>query len=520
MKEYVVVANDEDSIDSIHTDLTTPTSTVTIPDRIVTVADAKPLNDRITNYILSDAEAQQLSSDPRVEAVHLKPNPKMAKPFTILNLTETPVTWDNRSGNFNRNGVTDNRNVNWGLRRTSQATVERVIGSTYQYDVDGAGVDIVIMDDGVQTTHPEFLNAQGVSRVQEINWYTAAGVTGTMPQGFYNYDSYGDAEHGTHVAAIACGKTYGYAKNANIYSLRIFDDGSGTKCFEPDLAFDLLKLWHQRKGTNRPTIVNMSWGYAWYYTSNANRPAWKTLTAINYRGRLTNYSKPTNTQLANGMVGPEHGFRVPSIDAQVTDGEAVGIIYCAAAGNYGHKVDISSGPDYNNYYKLPFDNIEPAGQPTYYHRGSSPRGTIQVSAVDVSTIKTGTTINEVLAYYSERGPGCDVISPGTNISSATSLSTGFSSFSYVLGTQAQINNKATTISGTSMATPQVTGVCALYLSRNPTATPQQVKTWVTTKAKTNQIKTTTKTDDWANKQALLGGPNRYLYNPYHSGYMD
>lgn len=519
MKEYVVVANDADSIDSVHKELTTSYSSDTIPDRIVTVADAKPLNDRITNYMLTDAEALALNDDSRVEAVHLKPDPKMAKPFTVLNLTETPITWDNRAGNFNRSGF-NNQNVNWGLRRTSQVTTEKTIGTTYQYDVDGTGVDIVIMDDGVQSNHPEFLNAQGVSRVQEINWYTAAGVSGTMPTGFYNYNTYGDAEHGTHVAAIACGKTYGYAKNSNIYSLRIFDDGSGTKCFDPSLAFDLLKLWHQRKGTSRPTIVNMSWGYAWYYTGDSNRPAWKTLTAINYRGKLTNYSKPTNTQISNGMVGSLHGFRVPSIDAQVTDGEAVGIIYCSAAGNYGHKVDVSGGPDYNNYYKLPFSNIEPAGQPTYYHRGSSPRGTIQVSSADASTVKSGTVLNEILAYYSERGPGCDVVSPGTNISSATSLNTGFSSFSYQFGTQAQINNKATTISGTSMATPQVTGVCALYLQRNPTKTPAQVKAWLIAKSKSNQVKTSTKTDDWTNNQALLGGPNRYLYNPYHGGYTD
>jgi subtilisin family serine protease len=71
-----------------------------------------------------------------------------------------------------------------------------------------------------------------------------------------------------------------------------------------------------------------------------------------------------------------------------------------------------------------------------------------------------------------------------------------------------------------MATPQVTGVCALYLQRNPTKTPAQVKAWLIAKSKSNQVKTSVKTDDWNNAQALLGGPNRYLFNPYRGGYTD
>lgn len=528
MKEYVVVAHDEPSIDSIHDDLTDNSGSTTIPTRQVEVADPRELNPRITNYYLTDAEAFALAKDSRVEAVHLQPDPKMIKHFTqVLNATETPRAYNNTPGNFKRNGTNDIYNVNWGLRRTSLLALETTTGTTYNYDVDGTGVDIVIMDDGVQKDHPEFKDNSGTSRVQEIDWYQGAGVSGTMPTGFYNYSTYGDAEHGSHVAAIAAGKTYGYAKNAKIYSLRIFDDTvDGSQSFSPDLAFDLLKLWHIRKpidpatGTKRPTIVNMSWGYAWYYTGNPYRPAQKVIKSINYRGSLTRYNSPVGTQINNGMVGPMHGFRVPSIDAQINDGQLAGIVYCSAAGNYSHKVDIPGGIDYNNYYTLPFDNIMPANQPTYYHRGSSPRGTIQVSASDVYTIKSGSAYYEQLAYYSERGPGCDVVSPGTNITSATSMSSSFGPFNYMFGTAQDNTYKAVTISGTSMATPQVTGVCALYLSRNPTATPTQVKNWVTTKAKSSQLKTSTTNNDWRNSSALLGGPNKFLYNPYRNGYLD
>jgi len=533
MREYVVVAPDEANIDSLHEDLTTKTKKTNIPNRIVEVADPRELNERITHYHLTDAEAAALAKDPRVEAIHLNPTRDMAKHFTngkMLGATETPRTYNNTAGTFTRTSTNpDQFNVNWGLRRTSVAAPEAVTGTTYGYDEDGTGVDIVIMDDGVLSTHPEFLD-NGVSRVQQINWYATSSTPSTaMPTGFYDYSIAGEGEHGTHVAGIACGKIYGYAKGSKIYSMRIFDNtAQGTKSFTNSIgtAFDLIKSWHLAKpndvttGRKRPTIVNMSWGFAWYYSGSPNNINAKVLTNITYRGSAHNYTTRVSYQSAYGQVGPTHGFIVPSIEAQIADGQAAGIIYVAAAGNYGHKVDKSGNVDYNNSYKSSVYGVNPPGVATYYHRGSSPRGTISVMAGDYATVSVNNTLKEQLATYSERGPGCDVVSPGTYITSSTSQLSTFNPFPYNFGLQAQNTFKACKISGTSMATPQVTGICALHLARHPETTPAQMLTWVTTNSKKNQVNTTTSDNDWLNNRALLTGPNNYLYNPYRGGFTD
>lgn len=532
MKEYIVIANNEPDIDSLHAELTTNTlhnpkaNQHIVPSRPVQVANARLGNPRITHYMLSDSEAEKLCNDPRVEAVHLPP----AANTKVKNVIQRPVSYNGTSGNFNRNTVTEKYNINWGLRRTSLPAAEAKVGSTYEYDVDGAGVDIVIMDDGIQVDHPELLDATGVSRVQQIDWYTATGIPGTMPPNHYRCTNYGDGEHGTHVATTVAGKTYGYAKNSRIYLIRVF--GNSTQSIDDADQFDLIRVWHSKKpvdpktGFKRPTIVNMSWGYAWYY-SNSPWSSAPNITGINYRNSLRRYNTPVSPKLEFGQKSSGiHGLVVPSVDAEQQDAERAGVIFVHSAGNYGHKIDKVGGADYNNYYTVNgyWGGIIPPGNPIYYHRGGSPRSAnaITVSAARERTSVYNKKLMEVVDYYSERGPGCDVVAPGSSITAGTSKTASYATLDYPWGNNnaTDTSHRITKISGTSMAAPQVTGVLALYLSRNPGATPAQAKAWIAKTGSKGQVQTSLVNNDWANPNALLGGPNNYLYNPYRNKYLD
>ena len=547
MKEYIVIAHSEADIDSVHQDLVTDTSfdnsvnQTTIPTRAVEVANARSGMPVMTHYFLTDSEVEKLIADPRILDVHAPPISASRKPHVVpkpvvaLNAIERPVAYNNVAGNFNRNGSADLYNVNWGLRRTSLAATEQIPGNTYNYDRAGTGVDIVIMDDGVEVFHPEFLDPSGISRVQTIDWFKASGVPGTMPINHYNTSrknpngSYiAGGEHGTHVASTAAGKTYGYAKSARIYSLRVF--GDETEALTAESYFDVLLGWHQRKpidattGLRRPTVVNMSWGYGWYYSNDDWFTSGSSIKSINYRGTLHQYTTLQRRYVTYGQVNMLHGFRVTSEDVACDICEKAGIIFVRSAGNSSHKIDIPGGPDYNNYYTInnTWAGYINKGQPIYYHRGTSPSSgnAIVVSAVkDIPTVSNGKLLEQV-DYYSERGPGCTVVAPGSNITAATSISsTTFTTQNYVYGTQANSTvYYSTKISGTSMASPQVTGVVALYLSNNPAAKPDTVKKWIATIGVKNSIATTNLTNDWGNQNALQGAPNNYLYNPYHNGY--
>jgi subtilisin family serine protease len=272
----------------------------------------------------------------------------------------------------------------------------------------------------------------------------------------------------------------------------------------------------------------MSWGYRWYY-SNFSWFISSNIKTINYRGRIYDYTNaPVSPKVEFGQKpGGSHGITVPSVNAEQQDAENSGVIFVHSAGNSEHKIDKLGGVDYNNYYTIgtSFAGIIPANTPIHYHRGGSPHSNnaITVSAARDTMVYQNRKNMEVVDYYSERGPGCDVVAPGTNICAGTSKTASYSGLQeYVWGrnNSADRSHRVVKISGTSMAAPQVTGVLALYLSRNPKATPAQCKAWIAKNGVKNQIYSSTINNDWTNQNALLGGPNNFLFNPYRNRYRD
>lgn len=112
----------------------------------------------------------------------------------------------------------------------------------------------------------------------------------------------------------------------------------------------------------------------------------------------------------------------------------------------------------------------------------------QSPARAVGTITVGATdITDTRATFSNFGGCVDIFAPGVGIKSAWNPS----------------NSATTTMNGTSMAAPHVTGVVALFLQSAPNATPSTVRTTIFGVA----------TGGIVNNPGP-GSFNRLLYNPY------
>jgi subtilisin family serine protease len=504
-KEYIVSLQKNVDYTSFWQEMESPTNAHPfIPDRKIDIVNNRDGSTRSCHYSLTDEEANILKNDSRVYSVEIPPE---QRDDIKIGFRGAQV------GDFTKPSTSTGAYKNWGLRRINSATNLYGTGTTtdnvYKYLLDGTGVDVVIQDSGIELNHPEFRDNLGASRIQQINWYTASGLGGTQNANHYrDYDG-----HGTHVAGIAAGKTFGWAKNAKIYSLKVNglegagDSGTGISITD---CFDVIKLWHRNKpidsstGFKRPTIVNMSWGYSLTYSS---------VSSVLYRGVTYNDANTTGNAAYRwtnfGLVNLSSGgnfitnFRLGSVDVDIQEMIDEGIHVIIAAGNNYHKIDTPDGVDYENYFTS-------GGSDYFYHRGSSPYDdeAFKVGNID-STVFSA--VQDQKAHSSETGPGVDVWAPGSNIISCTSNTNSFSGVAYNLDS----SFKQVILSGTSMAAPQVCGLGALYLQINPGVRPNQLKSWFLGKSVSNTtIYSSNINNDYTNTRSLLGGNNRFVYNQF------
>jgi len=186
-----------------------------------------------------------LKPEVSTQSFALRVNERVLKRFNNLNgmLIET----DADPGTLKREGVlyvepnsrvhilADQNNATWGIDRIdSRSGVDGV----YKYSATGSGVNVYVIDTGILATHNEFSGRVGMG-YSAIDGGSTADCNG----------------HGTHVSGTIMGTTYGIAKRATVYPVRVLDcEGSGA-------TSDVIEgIEWVAANARRPAVANMSLG--------------------------------------------------------------------------------------------------------------------------------------------------------------------------------------------------------------------------------------------------------------------
>ncbi|HYO55200.1 S8 family peptidase [Archangium sp.] len=147
------------------------------------------------------------------------------------------------------------------------------LDGTYCCNSTGAGVNVYIIDSGLQTTHPEFGG-------RAANVYDATGGTGADCNG-----------HGTHVAGIVGSVSYGVAKGVKLRGVRVLDCAGSGATSGVIAGIDWVRVNHLK-----PAVANVSVGGPFSSTLNtavtnlANAGVFTVAGAGNSGADACNYS--------------------------------------------------------------------------------------------------------------------------------------------------------------------------------------------------------------------------------------
>ena len=312
------------------------------------------------------------------------------------------------------------------------------------YGLDGTGIGVAVIDSGIHDSVHDFDNKTGVTVSCTNDLGVVTTCTNYPTRVVYSQDFVGTGSddafgHGTHVSGIVgsggqssscedCIRTFkGIAPNVNLINLRVLDQtGAGTDSNVIAAIQQAISL----KSTYNIRVINLSLG----------RPIAESYT-------------------------------LDPLDQAVESAWKAGIVVVVAAGNYGR--DNSQGTQ---------------GYGTILAPGNDPY-VITVGAM--KTNGTMSTSDDTVASYSSKGPTGydhivkpDLVAPGNIVASdynpngtiSTTYPQNLLPIAYYMNTTSTNNSQRYFfLSGTSMATPVVSGAAALLLQQNPNLTPDQVK---------------------------------------------
>ena len=211
--------------------------------------------------------------------------PSEAAAVAISNRPE--VQWVEEDYNLQalQTPVSPQSNPPWGLDVIDGSTFPLFTAPTfppgttngiYQFNGTGSGVNAYVIDSGINTAHAQFGSPPFVSRatqaadcIRNVNCVPGGAASGFTDafcgpnQGTNNFTNNDCAGHGTKVAAILGGNTYGVAKEVNIRSVKVCvtDFGSGIICPVSAVVEGVNWVTNQHNTSSAvPKVVNMSLG--------------------------------------------------------------------------------------------------------------------------------------------------------------------------------------------------------------------------------------------------------------------